>query len=159
MIMKKETILKIAKIGAGLGLLWYGVLRGAKSLAFRVYDYSISTISLSDGTAALNLNLLIKNPLLVGVKIRGIVGDVYAQGVLVGAVNMKYDYYLAGGKQHIIPIIVNMDLSRVGEAVMANIASGDINTLQLRFNGKVAIGDYYAGIPVNLNMSYKDLVK
>lgn len=157
--MKQETIFKIAKIGIGAGLLWYGILRGAKSLVFGVRNYSISTISLSDGTAALNLNLSVRNPLLVGVTIRGIVGDVYAQDILVGKVNMRYDYYIAGGKTHVIPIIVNLDLRSVGSALVENINSGDINTLNLKFDGKVAVGDYYIGIPVKLNIGYKDLVK
>ena len=66
------------KVGFGLGLLWYGVLRGAKALQVRVQSYSFRSVSLSTNTADLNLNLAIKNPLLVGVTIKGVQGDVYA---------------------------------------------------------------------------------
>lgn len=160
--MKKQTIHKIVKIGAigaGLGLLWYGIKRGAKSLVFGVQNYSISAIDLSEGTAALNLNLSIRNPLMVGVTIRGITGDVYVEDRLVGRINMRYDYFISGGKTHVIPIIVNLDLSQIGPAIMANITSGDINTLDIKFDGKVAVTNCSVPIPVKLNMNYGDLRK
>lgn len=147
----------LLKVGFGLGLLWYGVLRGAKALQVRVQSYSFRSVSLSTNTADLNLNLAIKNPLLVGVTIKGVQGDVYAQGEKVGTVNTTYNYYLSGRKTHVLPVVVQLDLSQAGTAVLKNIESGDVRTLTIGFDGKLYVGNI--GIPLQLNFDYNDLVK
>lgn len=108
-------------------------------------------------TANLNLNLSIKNPLLVGITIKGIQGDVYAQGEKVGTINTTYDYYLAGGKTHILPVVVKLDLSSIGTAALLNIQSGDIRTLTIAFDGKLYAGKGYVGIPLKFTFDYDDL--
>ena len=150
---------KIVKIGLGLGLLWFAVLRGAKGLVVRVSSYSFRSVSLVNNTVSLNLNLLIKNPLLVGLTIKGVVGDVFVQGLKVGSVNTTYDYYIAGGRTHILPVIVDLDMSSVGEAAMLNIQSGDVHTLTIAFNGKLMVGEYGVSVPLQLELDYNDLVK
>ena len=152
--MKIKTI---AKIGLGLGLLWYGVLRGAKGLIVRIKNYSFRSIDIESQTVSLNLNLMIKNPLFVGVTIKGIVGDVYAQGVKVGNINTTYNYYIAGGRTHILPVVVNLNMSDVGQAAMLNIQSGDIRTLVIAFDGKLLVGNI--GIPLQLDLDYNDLTR
>ena len=149
----------IAKIGLGLGLLYYGVLRGAKGLVVKVHSYSFRGISFTDNTVSLNLNLSIKNPLLIGLTIKGVLGDVYVQGQKVGTVNTTYDYYLAGGKTHILPVIVNLQTSSLGEAALQNIQSGNIQTLTISFNGKIMVGKYGVGVPLQIDLDYKDLTK
>ena len=115
-----------AKILFGLGLLYYGVLRGAKSLIVKVKSYSFAGVDIANGTVQLYLNLLIKNPLVVGVQIKGAIGDVYVQGHKVGYVNMSYDYYLAGGHTHILPVVVNLSMGDVAQGALLNIQSGDM---------------------------------
>ena len=149
---------RLVKVGLGLSLLYYGVLRGAKGLKVRIYSYSFQSVSISDMTASLNLNLSIKNPLLVGLTIKGVQGDVYAQGQKVGTVNTTYDYYLAGGKTHVLPVVVNLDLSNAGQAALLNIQSGDIRTLTIRFDGKLFAGKYNVGVPLRFELDYNDLV-
>lgn len=150
---------RLAKIGLGLGLLWYGVLRGAKGLSVRIQSYSFRSVDLSAMTASLNLNLSIKNPLLVGLTIKGIQGDVYAQGEKVGTVNTSYDYYLAGGKTHVLPVVVNLDLTSSGQAALLNIQSGDVSTLTIMFDGKLFVGKYNVGIPLKFELDYSDLTE
>lgn len=145
------------KWGFGLGLLWYGVLRGAEAVQVKVHSYSFRNISLADGTASLNLNLQIKNPLLVGVTINGVQGNVFMQGEQVGTINTTYDYYIAGGKTHILPVVVNLTLSQLGKAVLMNIESGDVRTLTVGFDGKLLFGK--VSIPLKLNLDYNDLTQ
>ena len=149
---------KIVKIGIGLGLLWYGVLRGAKGLIVRVQNYSFRSIDITNGTVSLNLNLLIKNPLLIGMTIKGITGDVYAQGNKVGYVNMSYDYYLAGGHTHVIPVVVNLVMGDVAQAALLNIQSGDVRTLTVAFNGKIYVAKYSVPVPFQFELDYNDLL-
>ena len=149
----------ITKIGLGLGLLWYGVLRGARGLIVRIKDYSFRSINVSDMTVSLNLNLLIKNPLFVGLTIKGVVGDVYIQGFKVGTINTVYDYYLAGCHTHVLPVIVNLNMTDVGQAALLNIQSGDIRTLTIAFNGKLMVGSYTVSIPLQFELDYNDLTK
>ena len=150
---------RLVEIGLGLGLLWYGVLRGAKGLVVRIQSYNFQSVSLTDMTANLNLNLSIKNPLLVGITIKGIQGDVYAQGQKVGTINTSYDYYLAGGKTHILPVGVTLDLSGVGAAALLNIQSGDIRTLTVEFDGKLFAGKKNVGVPLKFELNYDDLME
>ena len=148
-----------AKIVIGLGLLYYGVLRGAKSLIIKVKRYSFAGIDVASGTVSLYLNLLIKNPLVVGVQIKGAIGDVYVQGHKVGYVNMSYDYYLAGGHTHILPVVVNLNMGDVAQGALMNIQSGDIRNLTIAFDGKVYAGKNMIGIPVQFELDYNDFVQ
>lgn len=150
---------KIAKIGFGIGLLWYGVLRGAKGLIVKVRDFTFRSVNLTDGTVSLNLNFLIKNPLMVGLTLKGIAGDVYVQGQKVGDVNTTLEYYLSGWHTHIVPVIVNLDLENVGQAALLNIQSGDIRTLTIAFDGTLYVGKYGVGVPVQMNLNYEDLIR
>lgn len=142
----------------GAALLWYGVLRGAKGLVIKVYSYAFEAISLVDGTIRMRLDLLIKNPLLVGLTIKSIQGDVYAQGVKVGAINTTYNYYLAGGHNHILPIMVDLDMLQIGSAAWANIQSGDIRTLTVAFDGKIYVGKANVPVPVKFELDYNTLL-
>lgn len=148
-----------AKIVIGLGLLYYGVLRGAKSLIVKVKNYSFAGLDITNGTVQLYLNLMIKNPLLVGVQIKGATGDVYVQGYKVGYVNMSYDYYLAGGHTHVLPVVVNLVMGDVAQGALLNIQSGDIRNLTVAFDGKIYAGKYSVGIPVQFELDYNDFVK
>ena len=150
---------KWLKIGLGAGLLWFGILRGAKGLVVRIKSYSFRSIDLTNNTVSLNLNLLIKNPLLVGLTIKGVMGDVFVQGYKVGTINTAYDYYLAGGHTHVLPVVVNLQMASVGQAALLNIQSGDIRTLTIAFNGKLYVGSRTIGIPLQFELDYNDLTK
>lgn len=146
------------KIGIGAALLWYGVLRGAKGLVIKVRDYSFRSISLTDMTVSLNLNFLIKNPLLVGLTLKGITGDVYAQGQKVGEVNTTLDYYISGMHTHIVPVVVDLDMKSCGQAALLNIQSGNIRTLTIAFDGKLYVGSWSVAVPIQIELDYNDLV-
>ena len=150
---------KLVKIGLGAGLLWFGILRGAKGLVVRIKSYSFRSVNLTDNTVSLNLNLMIKNPLLVGLTIKGVLGDVFVQGYKVGTINTAYDYYLAGGHTHVLPVVVNLNMAQVGQAALLNIQSGDIRTLTIAFNGKLYVGSKTIGIPLQFELDYNDLTK
>lgn len=147
-----------AKVMFGLGLLWFGVLRGAKGLVIRINNYQFRSVNLSDGTIALTLNISIKNPLIVGLTIKGIKGTVYAQGTPVGTVNTAYNYYLAGGKTHILPVIVDLNMGGMLNAASLNIQSGDVKTITVAFDGKIYVGNWNVGVPLQLEMDYDGLV-
>lgn len=143
---------ELAKILGGAALLWWGVLRGASALVVGIKSWAFRGLDLTTGTVDITLNFLIKNPLIVGLTLKGIQGDVYVQGQNVGTVAMNYDYYLSGGHTHQIPVIVRLNMANVGQAALLNIQSGDVRTLTLAFDGKLLIGS--AGVPVPINVSY-----
>ncbi|MBO4693413.1 MAG: hypothetical protein J5659_03345 [Clostridia bacterium] len=150
---------QIVKIGLGAAFLWYGILRGARALMVGVRDFSFRGVNVSEGTVSLNLNLLIKNPLLVGLKLKGVTGDVYAQGQKVGYINTTIDYYLSGGHTHVVPVVVNLNVAGLGQAAILNIQSGDIRTLTITFAGKIYVGSHNIGVPVDITLNYEDLVQ
>ena len=143
----------------GAGLLWYGVLRGAKGLKIGCQSFAFKNISLANGTADVQLNIYIKNPLLVGVKIKGIQGDVYVQDQKVGKVDMQYDYNLSGGKTHIIPVVVNLTFNETLQAALVLIQSGSIENLTAAFDGKVMAGNHAIGIPLRFTLNWEDMTK
>ena len=145
---------------AGVALAWYGIFRGAKGLEIKLKSYRFNSVNLSDYTMQLVLNLSIKNPLLIGVKIKGVIGDVYAQGVKIGTVNSNYDYDLSGGATHVLPVTVNLKMAGVAQAAAANIDSGNIKTLTVAFDGKLYAGEQlhkYVGIPLKFELDYNDM--
>lgn len=149
----------LSKILFGASCLWFAVLRGARALSVKIYNYSFRSVSLTDMTVSLNLNFLVKNPLFVGLTIKSIQGDVYIQGENVGYVNTTINYYLSGGHTHVIPVIVNLDLSSVGTAAMLNIQSGDVRTLTIAFDGKMYVGEKSVEIPLKIDLDYNSLTK
>ena len=146
----------LAKISLGFGLAWYAVLRGAKGLIIRVSSYSFRSIDLVNGTVSLNLNLLIKNPLLFGLTIKNITGDIYIQGNKAGYVNTTYNYFIAGGKTHILPVIVNLQMGGLLQSALLNIQSGDIRTLTVAFDGRLYVSKSNVGIPLQFELNYND---
>lgn len=143
---------KIAKILCGAALLWWGVLRGANALMVGIKSWAFRGIDLNNGTVDITLNFLIKNPLLVGMTLKSIAGEIYVQGKKVGEVGGTYNYYLSGGHTHQIPVLVRLNMSSVGQAAMLNIQSGDVRTLTLAFDGRLYVGK--AGVPVPISVSY-----
>ena len=154
----REAQSNILKIAAGAAFLWYAVLRGAKGLQVKVHSYSFRGVNLSDNTVSLDLNISIKNPLLVGLTVKGVTGDVYIQGHKAGAVNTVYDYYIAGGKTHVIPVIVNLYMADVLQSALMNIQSGNVQNLTIAFDGKLLVGQYSVGVPLQFELDYNDLV-
>lgn len=151
---------QIVKIGLGGLLLYYGILRGARALVVGIKSYSFRNIDLANGTVGLNLNFYIKNPLFVGLTLKGIKGYVYAQGQKVGYINTEINYYLSGGgRTHVVPVVVNLVLGGLADAVLANIQSGDIRTLTVAFDGRLYVGNWNVGVPLQITLDYNDLVK
>ena len=140
-------------------MVWFGVLRGARALVVKVYNYSFRSVNISDMTVSLNLNFLVKNPLFVGLTLKSIQGDVYIQGQHVGYVNTTVNYYLSGGHTHIIPVVVNLQVGSLGQAALMNIQTGDIRTLTIAFDGKMYVGSQNVGIPLQIDLDYNSLVK
>ena len=148
---------KWAKLLAGGAFLWYAILRGIRGISVGLYSWKIGAIDLVDRTARVDLQLEIKNPLIVGVRIKGIKGDVYVQDVLTGVIDMVYDYNISGAHSHVLPISVNLDLSSVSAAAMANIESGNVENLTIRFDGEIAISRYDVGVPVDITLNWEDM--
>ena len=147
-----------AKIGIGAGLIYLALLKISRSLVVGVRSFQFKSVDLTNKTVSLAINMEIKNPLIFGITITGIQGDVYMQGMKVGYVNTSYNYYLAGGHTHVLPVIVNLSIGALGDAVIQNIQTGDIRTLTIAFNGRVLAGKLKLTMPVQVELDYKDLV-
>lgn len=155
--MQAEKVIRLAAAGA---VLWYGLLRGVNALVMGVRGFRFSGISLTNRTATFVLDFQIHNPLFVGVTLNSVLGDVYIQGVKCGAVQNIYNYYLSGGKTHNIPVSVTIDLSGLASAVVANIESGNVQTLTIDFDGAVVVGSSgLVRLPIQKTITYNDLLK
>lgn len=140
------------------GLLYYGVLRGANALMVGVRSYGLKSVDVADGTITLQVNFVIKNPLWVGIRLRSIDGDVFIQGVKCGVVDMHYDYYMSGNRTHTIPVLVTVDTSNLGQAVLANISTGNIRALTVDFDGGVTVGKSdLLRLPIKKTLTWEDI--
>lgn len=148
---------RLLTIGLGVGLLYYGILRGAKALIVGIHSYALRGISIMNGTIDLTLNFIIKNPLFVGLTLRGIKGDIYIQGINVGGVNMQYDYFISGGHTHVIPVVATLQAMEIGSAALANIQSGNVQSLTIAFDGYIYISKYNVPVPVQVTLDWGDL--
>lgn len=147
-----------AKIGLGIGALWLAFRIAAKGLVVGVSKVLLKGIDLSQGVAQVQLNVSVRNPLPVGVKVKDITGSVYANGVQIGYVNTVFDYLLGGERTHILPVVVNLTAQGMGEALWKNIQTGDINNLILDFDGQLHVTKLNIAVPVELSFKWRDLV-
>lgn len=147
-----------AKIGLGIGALWLAFRIAAKGLVVGVSKVLLKGIDLSQGVAQVQLNVSVRNPLPVGVKVKDITGSVYANGVQIGYVNTVFDYLLGGERTHILPVVVNLTAQGMGEALWKNIQTGNINNLILDFNGQLHVTKLNIAVPVELSFKWRDLV-
>lgn len=148
-----------AVIGLLLGAAWYGIFRGAKGLVIKLYSYALSGMDLATNTIQLTLNILIKNPLYISLMIKGVHGDVYAQGQKIGTVDKTYNYNLSAKKSHIIPVVIDLDMVDSLQAAILNIQSGDVRTLTIAFDGTLEVGKYGVSVPLKFELDYNDLAK
>ena len=147
------------KFGMIAAVAWYGILRGANGLMIAIKDYTLNYINLSEGTVGLSVQFVIKNPLLIGLTLSRIEGQVFAQGQQVGTIDEELNYYIAGGRTHILPVNVELLLSSVQRAAMANIESGDIHTFTVDFDGKLYVSNYNIPVPIQFSFNYGDLIR
>lgn len=147
-----------AKIGLGIGALWLAFRIAAKGLVVGVSKVLLKGIDISQGVAQVQLNVSVRNPLPVGVKVKDITGSVYANGVQIGYVNTVFDYLLGGERTHILPVIVNLTADGMGQALWNNIQTGNINNLVLDFDGQLYVTKLNIAVPVELSFKWRDLV-
>lgn len=98
---------------AGLGILVYDSLISYKALQVDIAGYQIYNVDFSNNRATLQVDVRLTNPLLIGLTLYSIVGDVYIDGRLVAQVNRLYDYYIRGKRTHIIPLVINCNIWEV----------------------------------------------
>lgn len=145
-------------IFGGLAAIWYGAVNAWRSLIVGVSNYAFRGFDLTTGSVQLYLNIMVKNPLLFGVTVKSVQGDVYIQGQRVGYINTTLDYYVTGGgKTHILPVIVNLSIAGVANGLLANINSGDVRSLQVAFDGKIYVTNKNIPIPVQKELTWADM--
>ena len=150
---------KTLKIIAGAALIWFGVLRGASAMVVGIRSWVLKRIDAIAGEMTVVLNFMIKNPLFVGLTLKGVEGSIYIQGKKVGTIDHPMDYYLSGGHTHVIPVSVDLDLHDLGQAAILNIQSGDVRTLTVAFTGKLFVGAHSVGVPVEVSLNWNDLTR
>lgn len=129
----------------GLAVLWYTVLRGVQALRIGLSSYALKAFDLINHTVTLSLDFTIKNPLLIGVTLKGIQGTITGTSLNkteeIGKIDNVYDYYIGGLKTHIVRANVVVSTEGVLSALSNNINSGSIDNLVIQFDGYLIFGD------------------
>lgn len=147
------------KIGIVAGLCWLGkrIYDQVQQIMVDVSSLKLVRFGLEDLSATLSIDLIIDNPLDVGVLVKSLQGDVYLSGVPVGVINTQYDYFLSGHTHHEIPIYIDVTAERLGNALWANITSGNINNMALDIDATVYATKLGVPVPVQLHYDWNEI--
>ena len=149
--MKKSTAL----ILIGASALWYFVLRGVNAIQFafkRIY-----LVSFTDTTIDLRLDMLIKNPLLIGAVVNNIAGDIYLDNIQVATVNYPLNQRIAARAVSPVTLFFTASLQQLGQALFNNIQTGSIQTLTVRFVGTITVQG--VNLPIDRFFTFNELIK
>lgn len=147
-----------AKIGLGIGALWLAFRIAAKGLVVGVSNVLLKGLDIANGKAQVQINVSVRNPLPVGVKVNDVVGEVYVGNTQVGYVNTQLNYLCSGEKTHVLPVIVNLTSQGLGQALWNNIQTGNINNLVISFDGALRVTKLNIRVPLELQFRWSDLV-
>ena len=136
-------------------ILWYGLLRGVR--AVKVYFDKLRIVGINPGAIEYKITLLVHNPLLVDVLVNDISGNVYIMGVHVATINYPVNQRIRSFATSMFDIQFEAYADKLGEALWANIQTGDPHTLLVTFDGYVTIKGIQ--IPVKKDFTYDDIFR
>lgn len=139
---------------ASAGVL-YLLTQGVKNIKIIFNRIDISEIDL--GLLRLNINLYVKNPLPISFNISDIAGDIYIQDVNCGKIDYPVNQTLRGLSTSEFNVSFNIKQEQLGEALFANIMTGDVKTLTCRFVGYVKFGK--VKVKVDHKFGFKDIFR
>lgn len=113
---------------------------------------------ISNGVATIRAVLMVKNPTWISVPLERIAGKVYMQDIEIGEIDTVYTSGSIQKKSTTtVPVDILCDLSDLQSSVIANIKSGDVSTLTIRFVGEVTVYGY--AFPVDQVIGYKEMME
>lgn len=140
--------------GAGLGILAWDTWRSYKALKVDVAGYRVYNVDIANNSAVLQIDVELTNPLLLGLTLYSIVGDVYIDGNLVARINQRFDYYVRGKRTHIIPVVFVCDVLGVSRLILQQLTARDVK-LPVRFVGELRLGQ---GGVVPIPVDFEDIM-
>lgn len=149
--MKKKTGGIILLGGAAL---YYWVLRGIRGIS--VAFNGLRVLSIVDDEVRFSVQLSIRNPLIVSVLVNDIVGTVYLMDIPVAEVSFPLNQRIYA--RSVSPVTINFNVSKekLGEALYANIQTGDVRTLLVRFDGYLKAAKMQ--LHIDKQFTFEDLV-
>lgn len=139
---------------AGLGILVWDSWRSYKALQVDVVGYRVYNVDFANNSAILQLDVQLTNPLLVGLTLYSIVGDIYIDGQRVASINQRFDYYIRGKRVHIIPLVIQCDILGVSRIVLQQLTAQG-SQLPVRFVGELRLG---TGGVVSVPVDFENIV-
>lgn len=142
---------------AGGVLAWRLVGRTAAtvlSLQFKIADLRIS--GFGSGTTTLRINLMVKNPAQVAIRLRQLTCWLTIDGKRIGRINQRWAHTVAAGEVVTVPlyiVVVNRALSSVA---WENIKNGNFADFVVGFDGKILVDN--AWLPVLLEFPGSDFL-
>lgn len=132
----------------GGAALWYWVLRGVRAIAVKFERLRLYAVNV--GSLSFNISVLIHNPLLISVLVNDVIGDIYIMDVHCATVNYPLNQRIGALSDSRIRLNFDAYPAQLGEALFANISTGDIRTMLFRFDGYVTVG----GIRIKVDKSF-----
>ena len=136
-------------------VLWFGFLRGVK--AAKVTFDRLRIIGVGVSSILLQIAVKVSNPTLLDLVVQNIRGDVYIQGIPVAVVNYPVNQRIRPFASSVFRIQIEAFSDKIGEAVWANIQTGDIKSLNVKFDGFVTIKDI--DIPISRTFTYEEIFR
>ena len=138
----------------GGATLWWLISRGID--AVKVSFEQIKLISISSDSISLSLSILVKNPLFFGVLLKDLTGTVYLMDVPCAVVNYPVNQRIKAGATSRLLINIDVLPTQLGSAIWANIQTGNINTLLMRFKGRINVNN--VSVPIDREFVLGDIL-
>lgn len=144
-------------VGLSAATFWLLVLRGASALKIGLKSVRLQQVN--GDIATLQVMLYVQNPLIASVLIRNVAGQINIMGIPVGTIDYPINRRIEARSITYIPVQVEVSYSKLGDAVWANIMSGDVQTLSIELDGTITAGERYAvSIPIHKVWTYSDII-
>lgn len=134
--------------------LYYLVLQGIRGIG--VSFKGLRVVSIVDDSVRFSVQLYIRNPLLLSVLVNDIVGTIYIMNIPVADVDFPLNQRIHSRSISPVTINFNVSKSKLGEALFANIETGDVRTLLVRFAGYLKISK--VKVNVDKQFTFEDII-
>ena len=130
-----DTTKGILLIGAAA--LWWRIKHNLNNISAQVEKVLFKRI---DGVnAVFQINIIIKNPLLINIDVQEVAGSVYLYDVYLADIKTDIEQTIKANSLTRLSIDLLMDMSKIGDVLQSRMASGDTDTIQGYFDGRLVV--------------------
>ena len=130
-----DTTKGILLIGAAA--LWWRIRHNLNNISAQVENVLFKGIN--GVNAIFQINIIIKNPLLINIDVQEVAGSVYLYDVYLADIKTDIEQTVKANSLTRLSIDLLVDIYKIGDVLQSRIASGDSDTIQGYFDGQLVV--------------------